>query len=147
VNLGIEQVRAAQVLEHPVVDHAGGGLVAEQVVDVAAISKAALYPWRITEAIHLGFNHARAKTPCAASSARSRTRTFSGLAVSPKYAAGFLAGESTDRGDHAPWKLEIVVAIEDVVLAVVPDSAPPPPPCASRRLKGAGAGTPKSRWV
>ena len=99
-------------------------------------------------AIHLGLTTRLRKTR-PRSSASERACTRSGSAESPKHGLGVAAGERAHRGHHAAVVLEVVVGVEDVVLAVVlvldRDVDAPRSARASRRAPGTPSGRGRRR--
>src|SRR5208337_4394154 len=114
----IERIRLSDLLVHPVVNDAGGGVEAEQVIDRRAQFQppfVAVPPYALDP---LGVDDARAENPqhllleVADGGAR---RVVSVAEIMLRLAAR----QGADGGDHATVELQVIVAVEDVMLAVV----------------------------
>ena len=114
----VDDVRPGDPLVHPVLDDVGGGVVAEQVVDRGRDLERALVAVAAHGVDPLGVDDPGAHDPGRLlGQVRTCGRAGSARVAEPGPGAG--RRQRVDGGDHAAVVLEVVVAVEDVVLAVV----------------------------
>ena len=99
-------------------DDARGGVEAEEVVDGRRELEGALVAVALHRRDPPRVDHARAEDPVGLLLERAGADRV-GRGRVPDVGLGLGAGQRADGGDHAPVVLEVVVAVEDVRLAVV----------------------------
>ena len=117
-HVGIGHVGGGHLLVHPVVDDVGGGVVAEQVVDGGGHLERALVAVALHRLDPARVDHPGAHDPGGLLGQRPHDRP-GGVGGVAEPRLGVAPGERADGGDHAAVLLQVVVAVEDVVLAVV----------------------------